>query len=136
MVVANAVAALSEVQESSNIIQSFALGSNTVYKLLAALNECTEWGQVIILDSISSYSPQNESQAESIIERVTPRLQHANCAVVLSAAKVIVSQLEVRGGSSESAKQCITWSAKFTLKNIFMNMQGVQNSNTVSNVIR
>lgn len=107
MVVANAVAALSEVQESSNIIQSFALGSNTVYKLLAALNECTEWGQVIILDSISSYSPQNESQAESIIERVTPRLQHANCAVVLSAAKVIVSQLE-----------------------------GVQNSNTVSNVIR
>jgi AP-1 complex subunit beta-1 len=123
MVVANAVAALSEVQESSNIIQSFALGSNTVYKLLAALNECTEWGQVIILDSISSYSPQNESQAESIIERVTPRLQHANCAVVLSAAKVIVSQLEVRGGS-------------FTLKNIFMNMQGVQNSNTVSNVIR
>ena len=75
MVVANAVAALSEVQESSNIIQSFALGSNTVYKLLAALNECTEWGQVIILDSISSYSPQNESQAESIIERVTPHLQ-------------------------------------------------------------
>ena len=74
---------------------SFALEPNTVNKLLAALNECTEWGQVFILESISSYSPNNDSQAESIIERVTPRLQHANCAVVLSAVKVIVSQLEV-----------------------------------------
>ena len=97
MVVANAVAALSEVQHSSSRgIRNFTLGSDTVHKLLAALNECTEWGQVFVLDSISSYSPQNERQAESIIERVTPRLQHANCAVVLSAAKVLISQLEVR----------------------------------------
>lgn len=97
MVVANAVAALSEVQHSSSSEnENFTLGSDTVHKLLAALNECTEWGQVFILDSISSYSPQNERQAESIIERVTPRLQHANCAVVLSAAKVLISQLEVR----------------------------------------
>lgn len=96
MVVANAVAALAEVQGTSyGTHGSFALEPNTVNKLLAALNECTEWGQVFILESISSYSPNNDSQAESIIERVTPRLQHANCAVVLSAVKVIVSQLEV-----------------------------------------
>jgi len=95
MVVANAVAALAEVQGTSyGTHGSFALEPNTVNKLLAALNECTEWGQVFILESISSYSPNNDSQAESIIERVTPRLQHANCAVVLSAVKVIVSQLE------------------------------------------
>ena len=96
MVVANAVAAIAEVQGTSyGTHGSFALEPNTVNKLLAALNECTEWGQVFILESISSYSPNNDSQAESIIERVTPRLQHANCAVVLSAVKVIVSQLEV-----------------------------------------
>lgn len=97
MVVANAVAALAEIRDSSRSPNSvFRLDSNTVYKLLAALNECTEWGQVFILDSLSSYTAQDERDAASVIERVTPRLQHANCAVVLSAVKVIIGQLEVR----------------------------------------
>jgi AP-1 complex subunit beta-1 len=29
--------------------------SSILQKLLAALNECTEWGQVFILDSLSKY---------------------------------------------------------------------------------
>ena len=95
MVVANAVASLAEIRDSSRAPNTvFRLDSNTVYKLLAALNECTEWGQVFILDSLASYVAQDERDAESVIERVTPRLQHANCAVVLSAVKVIIGQLE------------------------------------------
>ena len=95
MVVANAVAALAEIRDSSRSPNSvFCLDSNTVHKLLAALNECTEWGQVFILDSLSSYTAKDERDALSVIERVTPRLQHANCAVVLSAVKVIIGQLE------------------------------------------
>jgi vesicle coat complex subunit len=45
MVVANAVAALSEISEftSSPVL---VLNQHTLYKLLAALNECSEWGQV------------------------------------------------------------------------------------------
>ena len=31
------------------------LDSPTINKLLTALNECTEWGQVFILDSLASY---------------------------------------------------------------------------------
>ena len=46
------------------------------------------WGQVFILDSLSKYRASDAREAESIVERVTPRLQHANCAVVLSAVKV------------------------------------------------
>ena len=46
------------------------------------------WGQVFILDSLSKYKASDAREAESIVERVTPRLQHANCAVVLSAVKV------------------------------------------------
>jgi hypothetical protein len=44
-VVANAVAALSEIQESSgrDVMQ---ITGSVLQKLLAALNECTEWGQV------------------------------------------------------------------------------------------
>ena len=41
MVVANAVAALTEIQETSSK-PVFEVTSNTVFKLLAALNECTE----------------------------------------------------------------------------------------------
>lgn len=46
------------------------------------------WGQVFILDALSRYKAPDAREAENIVERVTPRLQHANCAVVLSAVKV------------------------------------------------
>ena len=44
--------------------------------------------QVFILDSLATYQAVDEKEAEKITERVAPRLQHANCAVVLSAVKV------------------------------------------------
>lgn len=47
MVVANALAALQEIQEISGkeVLQ---ITSHMLFKLLAALNECTEWGQVCL----------------------------------------------------------------------------------------
>ncbi|KAJ7959722.1 Beta-adaptin-like protein [Quillaja saponaria] len=94
MVVANAVAALAEIQESSTR-PIFEITSHTLSKLLTALNECTEWGQVFILDALSRYKAADAREAENIVERVTPRLQHANCAVVLSAVKMILQQMEL-----------------------------------------
>lgn len=47
---------------------------------------------MFILDALSRYKAADAREAENIVERVTPRLQHANCAVVLSAVKV-TSQL-------------------------------------------
>ncbi|KAF9600213.1 hypothetical protein IFM89_005037 [Coptis chinensis] len=94
MVVANAVAALAEIQENSTR-PIFEITSNTLAKLLTALNECTEWGQVFILDALSKYKAADAREAENIVERVTPRLQHANCAVVLSAVKMILLQMEL-----------------------------------------
>jgi vesicle coat complex subunit len=55
MVVANAVAALAEIHEASGK-DVFQVTSNSLFKLLAALNECTEWGQVFILDSLVNYA--------------------------------------------------------------------------------
>ena len=86
--VANAVAALSEIAEASPHLQVMDMNSSTINKLLTALNECTEWGQVFILDCLSSYTPKDDREAQSTCERVTPRLAHANAAVVLSAVKV------------------------------------------------
>ncbi|KAG8382206.1 hypothetical protein BUALT_Bualt05G0052600 [Buddleja alternifolia] len=94
MVVANAVAALAEIQEHSSR-PIFEITSHTLSKLLTALNECTEWGQVFILDALSKYKAPDAREAENIVERVTPRLQHANCAVVLSAVKMILLQMEL-----------------------------------------
>ncbi|CAA7394837.1 unnamed protein product [Spirodela intermedia] len=94
MVVANAVAALAEIQENSTRL-IFEITSNTLSKLLTALNECNEWGQVFILDALSRYRAADAREAENIVERVTPRLQHANCAVVLSAVKMILQQMEL-----------------------------------------
>jgi AP-1 complex subunit beta-1 len=92
-VVANAVAALSEIAETSGK-DVMMVTAAVLQKLLAALNECTEWGQVFILDSLSNYEPQDEKEAEGIIERVSPRLQHANSAVVMSAVKVILKYID------------------------------------------
>ncbi|WOG90217.1 hypothetical protein DCAR_0209460 [Daucus carota subsp. sativus] len=94
MVVANAVAALAEIQDNSSK-PIFEITSHTLSKLLTALNECTEWGQVFILDALSKYKAADALEAENIVERVTPRLQHANCAVVLSAVKMILQQMEL-----------------------------------------
>jgi AP-1 complex subunit beta-1 len=92
-VVANAVAALNEIAENSGK-DVMMITAAILQKLLAALNECTEWGQVFILDSLAKYIPQDGREAEGIIERVSPRLQHANSAVVMSAVKVILKYMD------------------------------------------
>ena len=94
-VVANAVAALSEIADDDKGSDDvMGMSSAKLQKLLAALNECTEWGQVSpILDALAKYVPEEAKDAERIIERVMPRLQHANSAVVLSAIKVILQYM-------------------------------------------
>lgn len=102
MVVANAVAALSEMNEASSSGQPLSeMSGPTINKLLTALNECTEWGQVFILDSLANYAPKDEREAQSICERVTPRLAHANAAVVLSAVKVLMKFMEMMSTDSD-----------------------------------
>jgi len=102
MVVANAVAALSEINETSSTGQPLVeMNAQTINKLLTALNECTEWGQAFILDAQANYTPKDEREAQSICERVTPRLAHANAAVVLSAVKVLMKFMEMMPADSE-----------------------------------
>ena len=104
MVVANAVAALTEICDTSPSARSqFELNPALVNKLLTSLNECAEWGQVFVLDSLALYVPNDEREAKNICERVTPRLAHSNSAVVLSAVRVILRLMEVLDQSSDYA---------------------------------
>ncbi|KAL8291497.1 hypothetical protein RQP46_002475 [Phenoliferia psychrophenolica] len=90
MVVANAVLALTEIQESADDESFFVLDSATLGRLLVALGECTEWGRIAILNAVAKYVAEDEKEAEHICERVIPQFQHANGSVVLAAIKVIM----------------------------------------------
>lgn len=94
MVVANAVASLGEISTSArkNYLK---LDEEVISRLLPALNECSEWGQVFILDALATYDPPNSKVAEAILERgVIARLTHGNSAVLLSAVKVIMKFMD------------------------------------------
>ncbi|KAI1728991.1 non-SMC mitotic condensation complex subunit 1 domain-containing protein [Ditylenchus destructor] len=103
-VVANAVAAISEINETKPLIE---INLQTVNKLLTALNECTEWGQVFILDALANYQPKDEREAQNICERISPRLAHANAAVVLSTVKVLMKLINVLPESSDFVTQLV-----------------------------
>jgi len=94
MVVANAVAGLAEISATMGKDLMNLRDKGAISKLLAALNECNEWGQVFILDALATYKPTGPGDAESITERVTARLSHANPAVVLTAIKVILKCMD------------------------------------------
>ncbi|WWC85696.1 uncharacterized protein L201_000562 [Kwoniella dendrophila CBS 6074] len=114
MVVANAVAALADIYEASlNLPDSppsdgtstpplsakpnselFIIDGPTLTKLLVALNECSEWGRIAILNTLARYKAQDEKESEHICERVIPQFQHVNAAVVLGAVKVIMIHMK------------------------------------------
>ncbi|KAF8845005.1 Adaptor protein complex beta subunit [Paxillus ammoniavirescens] len=89
MVVANAVAALSEIGDRQDGV-IFRLNLPIANKLIAALGESSEWGQIYILDSLLRYVPEQHADAEMMAERVIVQLQHANSAVVLTTIKVLL----------------------------------------------
>jgi vesicle coat complex subunit len=101
MVISNAVAALAEISDNQADRDIFSIDRSILHKLLAAINECTEWGQICILDSLSKYQPGNANEAQEIVERVVPRLQHANASVVLSAVRVLMIYLPMLVGEHE-----------------------------------
>eukprot|EP00708_Paratrimastix_pyriformis_P002060 GAFH01000798.1.p2 GENE.GAFH01000798.1~~GAFH01000798.1.p2 ORF type:complete len:944 (-),score=481.64 GAFH01000798.1:68-2701(-) len=90
MVVSNSVATLMEIQAVNPGQEIFVIRQEELNKLLAALNACSEWGQVFILDALATYHPADADEAERIAERVVPRLNHANSAVVLSSVKLLL----------------------------------------------
>lgn len=94
-VVANAVTALADIQEMAPETKALEMNSNTLRKLLLALNECTEWGRVTILTALAQYKTDDVKEAEHICERVVPQFQHVNASVVLAAVKVVFLHMKI-----------------------------------------
>ncbi|KAL1920828.1 uncharacterized protein VTP21DRAFT_11463 [Calcarisporiella thermophila] len=101
-VVANAIVALQEIQESCSK-PLLVVNTPILNKLLVALNECTEWGQIAILSVLADYRPVDSKEAEYVCERVLPRLSHANGSVVLATIKVLLIYMRrIRNGELTS----------------------------------
>lgn len=93
LVLANLIIALSEIQtlQGKQLIQ---INQAILQRLLTAINDCMEWGQVCIMDYMINYVPVDQKEAEMIIERILPRLSHINPAVVFSAIKLTIKYLD------------------------------------------
>lgn len=102
MVVANSVLALKEIVEAAPETNALQVTSNTLKKMLMALNECTEWGRVAILSVLADYKTVDVKEAEHICERVVPQFQHVNSSVVLAAVKTVFLHMRIIG--AEGAK--------------------------------
>ena len=94
IVVANACAAILEISKSANKNYFPFRKGQYLNKVLAAIADSNEWGQVYILEAISLYEITDPQQADNIIERILPRLQHNNPAVIMSAVKVVLRAVE------------------------------------------
>ena len=63
----------------------------TVYGLLNRLKQFNEWGQCAVLRFAHSYVPEAEQEVFDILNVLEDRMQHANTAIVLAAARVFLN---------------------------------------------
>lgn len=59
-------------------------------KLKLTITATNRWGQIHLLEAVTFVVPVETQDAEILAERVVPRLQHSNSAIVLMAVRVIL----------------------------------------------
>lgn len=94
MVVSTVVSALTDIHEADPSVGALDMDSRNVGRLVSALADCTEWGQIAILETLAKHTLEDMDQLEFQVESVIPRLQHANPAIVLAAIKVLCRHME------------------------------------------
>ena len=109
-VLSSAIAALSEISLLSGN-DYLELNSKLLKKILMALNDANEWGQIYILDSLMNYKKTKPQKSEMIIEAVVPLFNHINPAVIMSAIKVALKFLDY----IEDEKKVQNYSKKLSL---------------------
>ncbi|KAK3614377.1 hypothetical protein LTR56_027291 [Elasticomyces elasticus] len=88
-VVSSALASLMDIWERSESIK-LTIDYANASKIVQILPDCSEWGQTYILEALTSYVPQDTSEAALLADRITPRLSHTNSAVVLTCIRVLL----------------------------------------------
>ncbi|KAK9451301.1 adaptin N terminal region-domain-containing protein [Limtongia smithiae] len=88
-VVSAGLATLMEITDKSEEMK-FTMEYRDASKLVRILGDCNEWSQTYILSALMSFTPQDPPEALLMAERLLPRLQHSNAAVVLGSIRVIL----------------------------------------------
>ena len=109
-VLSSAIAALSEISLLSGV-DYIELNSKLLKKILMALNDANEWGQIYILDALINYKKTKPQKSEMIIEAVLPLFNHINPAVIMSAIKIVLKFLDF----IEDEKKVQNYSKKLSL---------------------
>ncbi|GEQ67258.1 hypothetical protein JCM33374_g922 [Metschnikowia sp. JCM 33374] len=89
MVVANALAALSSITETSGAM-NLNINKDHSLALMQDAGAANEWRQVYLLNALMSYLPKTSQDALDVVDAVLPSLMHENSAVVLNGVKVIL----------------------------------------------
>lgn len=87
-VIVNAISSLDEIllNEGRTVVSA-----QIVIYLLKRIKEFGEWGQCVILDYVSRYTPQNEGEMFDIMNLLEDRLKHSNSAVVIATTNVFLN---------------------------------------------
>ncbi|KAK4554613.1 hypothetical protein LTR86_008468 [Recurvomyces mirabilis] len=104
-VVSSALAALMDIWERSESIK-LTIDYANASKIVQILPDCSEWGQTYILEALTSYVPQDISEAALLADRITPRLSHTNSAVVLTCIRVILYLMNYIDSDKTIASLC------------------------------
>ncbi|KAL7270217.1 hypothetical protein RUND412_007084 [Rhizina undulata] len=104
-VVASALVALMDIWERSETIK-LTIDHTNASKIVQILPDCSEWGQTYILEALMSYVPQETSEALIMAERISPRLQHSNSAVVLTCIRVMLYLMNYIADQKEISALC------------------------------
>ncbi|KAK6353268.1 hypothetical protein TWF696_005245 [Orbilia brochopaga] len=107
-VVTSALAALLDIWErdGGNGGTKLVIDKANAGKFIQILPDCSEWGQTYILEALMSYVPQETSEASMMAERICPRLQHSNSAVVLTCIRVILYLMNYIASAQEISALC------------------------------
>lgn len=104
-VVSSALVALMDIWERSETIK-LTIDHTNASKIVQILPDCSEWGQTYILEALMSYVPQDVVEAAMMAERISPRLQHSNSAVVLTCIRVILYLMNYISDQKEISTLC------------------------------
>lgn len=87
LVVINAIEAINEILADKGGME---ITRNMIISLLNRIQDFNEWGQSIILDITSKYSPQDQQEKFDIMNLLEDRFKHASSSVVLGTVKVFL----------------------------------------------
>jgi AP-4 complex subunit beta-1 len=88
IVVTNTLNVLNEILKKEGGIS---ISSKMIIHLLNNLKEFNEWGQNVVLEIVSRYTPKDEEQLYAILNILEDKLKHSSTAIVLACTRVLIN---------------------------------------------